>query len=357
MHRLEHRRVRVLRVEVAGRGHAEPAGHGGGEVAEDVAEQVGPHDDVEPVGGLHHPGGQGVDVARFGGHVRVLGRDGVEDLVPERHRVDDAVRLGRRAHPLRPGARQVEGVADDPFDTDAGEHRLLQGELARVSRVVPAAEGGVLALRVLPDDHHLQLVGPAPGQRRGGAGQQPHRPQVDVLGERAAQRDQQAPQRHVVGHAREADRAEQDRVESGQRGDAVVGHHRAGAQVPFAAVVELRPAQGEPVCRRRGVQHPAGLGGHVHPDAVTGDGGDPVRASVPGGRGPVHRTPGRHRLTATYLVSRNSSIPRVPPSRPRPDCLTPPNGAAGLDTTPWFRPTMPVSSFSLTRSARLTSRV
>lgn len=37
-----------------------------------------------------------------------------------------------------------------------------------------------------------------------------------------------------------------------------------------------------------------------------------------------------------YLVSRNSSIPSRPPSRPSPECLTPPNGAARLDTIPWL---------------------
>ena len=46
-----------------------------------------------------------------------------------------------------------------------------------------------------------------------------------------------------------------------------------------------------------------------------------------------------------------------PPSRPSPDCLTPPNGAAGLDTTPWLSPTMPVSMASPTRSARRRSLV
>src|SRR5262245_6560710 len=60
---------------------------------------------------------------------------------------------------------------------------------------------------------------------------------------------------------------------------------------------------------------------------------------------------------ATYLISRYSWIPSAPPSRPKPDALTPPNGAAGLDTRPWLRPTIPVSSFSQTRKARLTSRV
>ena len=34
--------------------------------------------------------------------------------------------------------------------------------------------------------------------------------------------------------------------------------------------------------------------------------------------------------------------PRAPPSRPKPEALTPPNGAAALETRPWLRPTMPV---------------
>ena len=50
-------------------------------------------------------------------------------------------------------------------------------------------------------------------------------------------------------------------------------------------------------------------------------------------------------------------MPSKPPSRPKPLALTPPNGAAGLDTTPWLIPTMPNSSASLTRSARDRSRV
>src|SRR4028119_1517167 len=49
-------------------------------------------------------------------------------------------------------------------------------------------------------------------------------------------------------------------------------------------------------------------------------------------------------------------MPSRPPSRPNPDCLTPPNGAAGLETMPWLRPTIPVSRRSHTRSARWTSR-
>ncbi len=44
-----------------------------------------------------------------------------------------------------------------------------------------------------------------------------------------------------------------------------------------------------------------------------------------------------------YLVSKNSSIPAKPPSRPKPDCLKPPNGAAGSEITPLLIVTIPDS--------------
>ena len=40
--------------------------------------------------------------------------------------------------------------------------------------------------------------------------------------------------------------------------------------------------------------------------------------------------------TAKYFASMNSRMPVTPPSRPRPLCLTPPNGAAGSDIRPRF---------------------
>jgi hypothetical protein len=61
--------------------------------------------------------------------------------------------------------------------------------------------------------------------------------------------------------------------------------------------------------------------------------------------------------TATYFTSRYSRMPSWPPSRPKPECLTPPKGAAAFETIPWFSPTIPVWSDSTTRRARPRSRV
>jgi hypothetical protein len=57
------------------------------------------------------------------------------------------------------------------------------------------------------------------------------------------------------------------------------------------------------------------------------------------------------------LVSRYSSMPSNPPSRPKPECLTPPKGAAGLETMPVLMPIMPNSSASATRMTRAWSLV
>jgi hypothetical protein len=60
--------------------------------------------------------------------------------------------------------------------------------------------------------------------------------------------------------------------------------------------------------------------------------------------------------TAMYFSSRKSSMPYLLPSRPRPDCLTPPKGATSVEMIPTFTPTIPASSASAARKIRPTSR-
>ena len=50
-------------------------------------------------------------------------------------------------------------------------------------------------------------------------------------------------------------------------------------------------------------------------------------------------------------------MPSKLPSRPNPLALTPPNGAAGLDSSPELMPTMPNWNASATRIVRARSRV
>src|SRR5689334_3801904 len=58
-----------------------------------------------------------------------------------------------------------------------------------------------------------------------------------------------------------------------------------------------------------------------------------------------------------YLSSTYSSMPYFEPSRPRPDCFTPPNGATSVEMMPSLTPTMPLSSAPDTRHARPRSPV
>ena len=50
-------------------------------------------------------------------------------------------------------------------------------------------------------------------------------------------------------------------------------------------------------------------------------------------------------------------MPWREPSRPRPDCLTPPKGATSLEIRPVLMPTMPYSSARDTRQMRRLSLV
>lgn len=58
----------------------------------------------------------------------------------------------------------------------------------------------------------------------------------------------------------------------------------------------------------------------------------------------------------TYLISRNSSIPYFPPSRPIPDSFTPPKGTLSPAIIPVLTPMIPYSSASDTLHMRLISR-
>ena len=72
-----------------------------------------------------------------------------------------------------------------------------------------AADRGIFALGVLAHHPEVDVAGLAVGERRRHAGHQPHRAQIDVLVELAAEQNERAPQRDVVGNFRRpADRAE-----------------------------------------------------------------------------------------------------------------------------------------------------
>ena len=298
VHRLEHRRALLRRVQVRRRRDADRPGDRGSKVGEDVAEQVRPHHHVEPLRLQHELGGQRVDVFAVEAHVRVQRGALGHDLVPERERVHDPVRFRGRRDVAAASLRELEGVVGDPAHANPRENRLLHRHLVGEPAVQPAADLAVLALDVLPDDDEVDVVGGP--QRALHTLEHPDRAQVDVLPERPPDRDQQAPQRHVVRHARPADGAEQDRVEPAQRIDAVGGHHRALAFVALARPVEFGVVAVDPVARADGVQYRAGRRDHLAADPVAGDHGDLLSGHPPqpdhGDVGPIALVFGCHRF-------------------------------------------------------------
>ena len=108
------------------------------------------------------------------------------------------------------------------------------------------------------------------------AGHAADRPQREVLVEGAANRDQQAPQRDVVRHTWRAHRAEEDRVVAAERLQPVLGHHRAGLEVPVAAPGKLVPLEPEAVQLARALEHALGGRDDLVADPVARDRHDAV---------------------------------------------------------------------------------
>src|SRR4029079_5962415 len=110
------------------------------------------------------------------------------------------------------GASQVEREPQDPFAALLGEQCGLQRDLVTRAAAgqVPAAEAGVLAFAVLPDDDPVEFGVVGLAQRGLDAGVELHRadvrPQVEVLGDVQPQ----TPEADVVGDVGPADGAEVD---------------------------------------------------------------------------------------------------------------------------------------------------
>ncbi len=172
--------------------------------------------------------------------------------------------------------RQLEGIAHHPVAAAPGEHRLLHRHLVFGAAIEPAADFRIFALVVFAHDIEIDVARRAALQWRIDPGEQPHRAQVDVLLKAAPQRDQEAPQRHMVGHVGMADGAEKDRIEQPQPVEPVGRHHLTGLDIGLAAPVEFAPFEREAKAPGRPLHHRNAFRHHFAPDAVAGDDRDPI---------------------------------------------------------------------------------
>ena len=271
------------------------------EVGEDVAEEIGADDDVEPVRVLHEMGGQDVDVILVGAHGRIARRHRFHAFVPVRHRDRDAVRLGRRGQMLfRPAVSQLVRVAQHAIDAASREDRLLDDDFV-VGALVEAAADDEYSPSVFSRTIEKSMspgARPASGEVMPGIKRTGRK--FDVLLKAPPDRDQQSPERNVIGNARKPDRAQKDRIVIADALEPVLGHHRAGRGEALAAPSERLPleAQAASLCGR--VDDADSLRHDFLADAVPGDHRDlvafhyqspirssstsPSKATVPGAR-------------------------------------------------------------------------
>ena len=150
-------------------------------------------------------------------------------------------------------------------------------DLELQAAVRPAADAGVLALRVLPDEDHVD--GRAARKRRRYAVEEPGRPDVRPQVETLPEGEEQPPQRDVVRHGRMADGSQKHRVVTPYHLQRIVGHHRAAAVVVLRAPRQLVPLERE----AERVDDLASFGDDLGPGAVTRDHRDAVcHAASPG---------------------------------------------------------------------------
>jgi len=153
-------------MDVAGGGEAESAGEFGGQVADDVAEEIVGDDDVELAGIANEFHGESVDVEVAGFDVGIFGANGFEGALPEIAGEGHGVGFVGHAKTLEfVGAGIVKGEADNALDTFAGIDVLLSSDFLRSSLLEEAAGTDVDAFGIFPKDDEANIVASAIFQR------------------------------------------------------------------------------------------------------------------------------------------------------------------------------------------------
>src|ERR1700682_4915798 len=152
-------------------------------------------------------------------------------------------------------ARHFESKLQHTIHPAASENRLLNGNFVIGSLIKTDTNVRILPFIVFAHDGEINFPGLPILQRRIDTLKKPYRPQIHVLPERAADRDQQSPKGNVIGHVWIADRSEKDGVKWTQLVQAVLRHHPSGFCIRFAAPVKWVPRELESKAVRGSFQH------------------------------------------------------------------------------------------------------
>ena len=168
----------------------------------------------------------------------------------------------------------VEGPADAALAAFAGVDGGLHGDFVGRALLEEPAHAAVQVFGVLADDDEVDVVGALAGQRRFHAGEQLHRPEVDVLIEAEAQFQEQALFQDARGHVGMADGAQQDGAVAAQLVQRGGRQDFAGLQVAVAAEVEVVQFVADAFQLGHGLEDLHAFGRHFRPGAVAADHGN-----------------------------------------------------------------------------------
>ena len=157
MHRFEHRRVFPLRIGVRTRDKSQSTANDASQIGQNVAEQIRGHDHIKRLGAPYKVHRCRIGVLSPGIDGGIVTTHLFENLVPEHVSVPLRVGLGNHRQPSAAAGRHFEPKPQNPFDAPPGVNGSLQREFLRLAHLEPAARINIFPLRVLPDDHEIDV--------------------------------------------------------------------------------------------------------------------------------------------------------------------------------------------------------
>ena len=199
-------------------------------------------------------------------------RDFLEHALPERVPLLHGVALVGHAH-LRQavGLRELERVLDDPMHTLVGVDLFLDRDLVLGAGLEAPADADIHAFGVLAEHDEVDVLPAAILERAEAIVEQADRPVVHIEIELEAGAEQDVARVTVVGDARIAERADEDRVELAQHLVAVGGQRLAGLQVVIGAPRQMLEIEAAAERVADGLQDFHSFRRDVLADPVSGD--------------------------------------------------------------------------------------
>ncbi len=265
VHGFEHRWIGPRRIDVAARRQSDAAAYRGGQVGDDVAEQVVGDDDVESPRVGDEVDGRGVDVLIGDLDIGVLGADLLHGAPPQCARIRQDVVLVHQGQLLAPPCGAAECVMHDPSHAERGVDADFGGDFVRCAHADRTARSRIRALGTFADHDEVDVR--VSGQRTAHSRIEPGGAQVDVMVEFEPDPQQQTAFQQAAGHRRIADRSEQDRVVRAKLVEHGFRQYFAGGVVPPRPEVVIALVD----TRHNSVEHLNRLVDDLRADAVAGD--------------------------------------------------------------------------------------